>query len=97
MCTLPGDSAISHEKMMKILQLNLNHCEVAQDLLTQSIIKENIDVAILSEHDRNREKSWERDSDGKAAIWTCGRLLIEERMKCHESCFVWVKVAGIYI
>uniref|UniRef100_A0ABD2W8R2 Endonuclease/exonuclease/phosphatase domain-containing protein n=2 Tax=Trichogramma kaykai TaxID=54128 RepID=A0ABD2W8R2_9HYME len=34
--------------MMRILQLNLNHCEVAQDLLCDTISKLRIDVAILS-------------------------------------------------
>ncbi|CAB0027839.1 unnamed protein product, partial [Trichogramma brassicae] len=35
--------------MMRILQLNLNHCEAAQDLLCDSISKLRIDVAILCE------------------------------------------------
>ncbi|CAB0042825.1 unnamed protein product, partial [Trichogramma brassicae] len=33
--------------MMRILQLNLNHCEAAQDLLCDTISKLRIDVAIL--------------------------------------------------
>ncbi|CAB0040024.1 unnamed protein product [Trichogramma brassicae] len=35
--------------MMRILQLNLNHCEAAQDLLCDAISKLRIDVAILCE------------------------------------------------
>lgn len=34
---------------MKLLQLNLNHCSAAQELLCQTVIEEDIDIAILSE------------------------------------------------
>lgn len=34
---------------MKISQLNLNHCEAAQDLLMQTVREMKTDVAILSE------------------------------------------------
>jgi hypothetical protein len=38
---------------MRILQLNLNHCEITQDLLMQTTKEFEIDVAILSEQYRN--------------------------------------------
>ncbi|XP_068140326.1 uncharacterized protein [Drosophila tropicalis] len=58
---------------MKFLQLNLNHCAAAHDLLAQSVREQNIDVAILSEPYRIRPgSSWATDSSGKAAIWLCG-------------------------
>ncbi|CAB0042218.1 unnamed protein product [Trichogramma brassicae] len=38
---------------MRILQLNLNHCEAAQDLLCDTISKLRIDVAILFEQYKN--------------------------------------------
>ncbi|CAB0042904.1 unnamed protein product [Trichogramma brassicae] len=41
--------------MMRILQLNLNHCEAAQDLLCNTISKLHIDVAILCEPRRSTE------------------------------------------
>ena len=34
---------------MKILQLNINHCIVAQDLLKQTIFEKKFDIALLSE------------------------------------------------
>lgn len=34
---------------MNILQLNLNHCEAAQDLLSQAVRDLDIDIAIISE------------------------------------------------
>ncbi|CAB0034470.1 unnamed protein product [Trichogramma brassicae] len=39
--------------MMRILQLNLNHCEAAQDLLCDTISRLRIDVAILCEQYKN--------------------------------------------
>ncbi|XP_070067140.1 uncharacterized protein [Drosophila virilis] len=36
-------------KMVKFLQLNLNHCRAAQDLLAQTIREKRIDVVIISE------------------------------------------------
>lgn len=39
---------------MRLIQINLNHCEAAQDLLAQTIREKNIDVVILSEPYRNR-------------------------------------------
>ncbi|KAH8366822.1 hypothetical protein KR084_012537 [Drosophila pseudotakahashii] len=39
---------------MKFLQINLNHCEVAQLLLEQNVIEENVDIALISEQYRNK-------------------------------------------
>jgi len=36
-------------RMVKVLQLNLNHCTAAQDLLAQAVIEQQAEVAILSE------------------------------------------------
>jgi len=38
---------------MKFLQINLNHCEVAQSLLEQNVIEKNVDMALISEQYRN--------------------------------------------
>src|ERR1700710_2596475 len=64
---------------MKLLQLNLNHCEVAQDLLRQTVAEKQIDVAIISEQYRRGEVcTWVADTTDKAAIWACGKLPIQE-------------------
>ena len=47
---------------MKVLQLNLNNCETAQDLLMQVVRELDIDVAILSEQYRDIDsRSWISD------------------------------------
>ncbi|XP_070068041.1 uncharacterized protein [Drosophila takahashii] len=60
--------------MLRFIQLKLNHCRVAQDLLTQTIVELRIDVAILSEPHRTiRSNTWVADPTEKAAIWSCGQ------------------------
>ena len=39
--------------MGKVLQINLNHCAVAQDLLFQLIREEKADIVIISEQYRD--------------------------------------------
>ncbi|CAB0038652.1 unnamed protein product [Trichogramma brassicae] len=67
--------------MMRILQLNLNHCEAAQDLLCDTISKLRIDVAILCEQYKNLAPpiTWLADADGQAAIWVHGGIPVHER------------------
>ncbi|CAB0040241.1 unnamed protein product [Trichogramma brassicae] len=67
--------------MMRILQLNLNHCEAAQDLLCDTISKLRIDVAILCEQYKNLAppNTWLADSDGQAAIWVNRGIPVQER------------------
>lgn len=54
---------------MKVIQLNLNHCEAAQDLLVQTISELEIEVAIISEpYKVPTDGRWISDRTGKAAI-----------------------------
>ncbi|XP_076239709.1 uncharacterized protein LOC143182548 [Calliopsis andreniformis] len=55
-------------KMLRMLQINLNNCRLAQDLLRQKVRELRIDVVILSEY-LYREPKWIVDKSGKAAIW----------------------------
>lgn len=83
---------------MKIIQINLNHCEAAQDLLMQTINELKVNLAIISEQYKNLESTtWEADATGRAAIWSCWDLSLQERMDKSESGFVRVKIRGIYI
>lgn len=83
---------------MKFIQLNVNHCAVAQDILSQTIYESKIDVAIISEQYKNLDKmEWERDSTSRSAIWACGNKAIEEGMKKPEEGYARVKIEGIYI
>ena len=58
-----------------------------------------IDVAILSEQYKNIEDScgWLTDISGKAAIWICGKLFIQETPQIQQQGFTWVKVQDLYI
>ena len=50
---------------LKLLQLNLNHCEAAQDLLMQTVRDLSVDVAILSEPYKTRtHDQWVEDATG---------------------------------
>lgn len=82
--------------MAKVLQINLNHCEVAQDLLCQLVREEKVDIAIVSEEYRDlSEPNWIKDATGRAAVWVCGRFHISGKMSAPMPSFTWVEVAGI--
>lgn len=73
---------------MRILQLNLNHCEAAQDLLSQTIRELDIDVAILCEQYRDyKGATWASDAPSRAAIWMCGKYEVQETARVPSSGF----------
>ncbi|CAB0040047.1 unnamed protein product [Trichogramma brassicae] len=84
--------------MMRILQLNLNHCEAAQDLLCDTIIRMRIDVAILCEQYKNLAppNTWLADADGQAAIWVHGGIPVQERPARVHPYFAWARIGGIF-
>ncbi|CAB0039557.1 unnamed protein product [Trichogramma brassicae] len=84
--------------MMRILQLNLNHCEAAQDLLCDTISKLRIDVAILCEQYKNLAppNTWLADADGQAAIWVHGGIPVQERPARVHPYFAWARIGGIF-
>ena len=56
--------------MDKVLQFNLNHCAVAQNLLSQLIREEKADIVIISEQCRDlSEPSRVMDGTSTEAIW----------------------------
>ncbi|CAB0029774.1 unnamed protein product [Trichogramma brassicae] len=71
--------------------LNLNHCEAAQDLLCDTISKLRIDVAILCEQYKNLAppNTWLADADGQAAIWVHGGIPVQERQARVHPYFAW--------
>ena len=83
---------------MRFIQINLNHCRVAQDLLEQTIYESDVEIAIISEPYRNRHGGvWVIDSSGGAAIWACGRQAIQCTGNQTYSGFVWAKINGVYV
>ncbi|XP_070141062.1 uncharacterized protein [Drosophila kikkawai] len=70
LCTRGGKTArdAEHATLSRICP------ESAQDLLTQTVSEQNIDVAILSEPYRPKpEGVWQQSTNGGAAIWSCGQ------------------------
>ncbi|XP_066903066.1 uncharacterized protein [Halyomorpha halys] len=67
--SIENNDASPTTSQMRILQLNLNHCEAAQDLLYQRVREQHIDVAILCEQYKNLDgNSWVSDVSGRAAV-----------------------------
>ena len=83
---------------MRFIQLNLNNCLVAQDLLRQTVAEKEIDVAIISEPYRIPVcPVWVADKTSKASIWVCGTYPFQEIAVREENGYVAAKVNGIYI
>ncbi|XP_066905816.1 uncharacterized protein [Halyomorpha halys] len=83
---------------IRILQLNLNHCDPAQDLFWKTVKDLRIDVAILSEQYKNLENvAWISDITGRAAIWAFGRQAITEATQDLTCGFVWAKIRHLYL
>ncbi|CAB0027962.1 unnamed protein product [Trichogramma brassicae] len=83
--------------MMRILQLNLNHCRAAQDLLSQTILEQNINVAVLCDQYMNLDPPyWLADANNQAAIWVHGGCLLQERPARARPFFTWARINGIY-
>ena len=41
---------------LKVLQINLNHCEAAQDLLIQTEREKEVDIVIIADQYRNLDE-----------------------------------------
>ena len=92
-----GVPSPSPKMALKVLQINLNHCEAVKDLLTQMVREKKVDVVIIADQYRNLDGlPWKTDAKGSAAIWACGTYLFQEVMKDPEDNFVRVKISGIY-
>lgn len=75
---------------MKVLQLNLNHCEAAHDLLMQTVRVVTPDVALISEPYRHLP------GQPKAAIWSCGKFPFQSVATNKEAGFVVAKMDGVH-
>ena len=85
------------KKEMKLLQVNLNHCRDAQDLLMQTIAQDKIDVAIISEpYGVDGNLRWLRSKDGKAAIGITDKAKRIKRT-IKGNCYVGVEIGDAII
>jgi hypothetical protein len=84
--------------MIKCIQVNINHCEAAQDLLKQTVREQKVDVALISELYKIPvgDGNWVEDGKSKAAIWTCSDLPFERKSNRQYDGFVYAKVNGVH-
>lgn len=83
---------------MEIVQINLNHCEMAQDLLRQSVAEMKLDVALISEPYKvpTNDGNWVTDKEKMTALYVSGGYPIQEIVSNGCEGFVIVKVNGVY-
>uniref|UniRef100_A0ABD2WSB4 Endonuclease/exonuclease/phosphatase domain-containing protein n=1 Tax=Trichogramma kaykai TaxID=54128 RepID=A0ABD2WSB4_9HYME len=87
------------EQRIRVLQLNLNHCESAQDLVLQTVRELKVDVAILSDPHRplTPPNTWISDADNQAAIWVRSGVPVQRCSSGQSHFYTWAQIAGIYI
>lgn len=83
---------------MQVTQLNLNHCDAAQQLLHQAVSESATDIAIIADPYRipAGNGNWVADSAGMAAIWTTSRYPVQEVVSTSNEGFVVAKVDGVF-
>jgi len=85
--------------MIKFLQINLNHCKVAQDLLRQRAAEEKVDIALVSDPHvvPSDDCSWLACcGTRKAAIWLASdEVTVTEVHRDPE--FVSARLNGVYV
>lgn len=88
-----------NETPVEIVQVNLNHCDTAQQLLWQSVAEHKCDVAIISEPYRipPGNGNWTSDRAKTTAIWTVGKYPLQEVVYTADEGFVIAKINGVFI
>lgn len=83
---------------MQVTQLNLNHCEAAQQLLWQSVLESSTDIALLLDPYRipPDNGNWVADKAKLAAICTTGRFPVQEIVNTSHEGFAIAKINGVY-
>jgi hypothetical protein len=84
---------------MEVTQVNLNHCEMAQDLLFHQLIVSRCDLALIAEPYRvpKEDGKWVQDKTGTAAIYACGKYPIQEVISVDKEGFVVAVINGVYV
>ncbi|XP_046868761.1 trichohyalin-like [Drosophila willistoni] len=84
--------------MIKFIQLNLNHCWAAHELLSQTVGESRTDIAIISEPFKARTgNNWSCSISGKAAIWACGTPSLLQRSVLNKEHYVRANISGHWV
>ena len=78
------------EKIIKVLQANINHCRLAHNLLLQAAVDLEVDVVITAEPLYNPGK-WIFDESNSSATWFTGRNGFRP---CDDETFVGLGYVG---
>lgn len=83
---------------IKVIQVNLNHCWAAQQLLTQTAYERSTDIFIVSDyHHKGDDQSWATSTDGGCAILlpNSSKFIISSRGAGVG--YVWVQVEDLLL
>ena len=78
------------EKVMRILQVNLNHCRLAHNLVVQAAVELDVDIVMTSEPLYNPGK-WIFDDSNTSAIWFTG---LHDIVPCDDAAFTGIGFVG---
>ncbi|XP_077294938.1 uncharacterized protein LOC143917330 [Arctopsyche grandis] len=82
--------------MIRILQINLNGCQAAQDVMIQTAEERRADLVIVSEQYRNIPHRWYSDASSRSAIYTpTAHLRITNAVSIGVQGWTWVEMRGV--
>lgn len=83
--------------MINVLQQNLNHSQLAQDMLMQTARNEGCDIVLIADPYRIPENNgnWVADPTGRVAAVSTGRYPIQRIIENRRDYFVVVEMRGI--
>lgn len=80
---------------VNVLQVNINRCQVAQELLCQTAREKDIDIVLVSEQYRNLERGWFSDATSSAAIFVpTGNVSATKISGPRGEGWTWIEVRG---
>lgn len=81
--------------MIRVIQINLNHCEAAHDILSQTVRTSKADVVLISDpYKTQKSNNCVFDKAKLASIWACGSHAFQSSNEENEG-FVKAKINGI--
>lgn len=84
--------------VVRISQINVNHCDAAQQLLYQAATESLTDIVTISDPYRipAGNGNWVADKSGMTAIWTTGKYPVQEIVSTSNEGFAVAKVGGVF-
>ncbi|KAL4091732.1 hypothetical protein QTP88_026379 [Uroleucon formosanum] len=81
------------------MQINLNHCRAAQQLLKQTVLDQAISVVLVSEQLRNpmEDANWVSSDDNRCAVVAVGHSAPPIEDRGSGTGFAWIKLESLVI